>query len=117
MTLDMHAWLTPTYPALISMSTPNMGESGDTTHNHHVDGFDMNNDDLLNNDQLNAAWRRAGALIMHYWTTMSTQTKGKVLLHLPHLPHLPQILLLHLPQIPLLYNQQAAGHHRHWRMV
>ena len=32
------------------------------THDHHVDNFDMTDDDLLNNDQLNAAWRRAGGL-------------------------------------------------------
>ena len=55
------------------------------------------------------------ALNRHYWTITSTQTKGRVLLHLPHLPHLPklllQLLLLHLPQIPLLLL------HRHWRMV
>jgi len=57
---------------------------------------------------------------MHYSTTMSTQTKGKVLLHLPqlpqlpHLPHLPLLpLLLHLPQIPLLLLLL----HRHWRMA
>ena len=44
----------------VYMSTANMGQSGDTTHDHHVDNvddFDMNDDDFLNDEQLNAAWR------------------------------------------------------------
>ena len=42
-----------------------MGQSGDTTFDHHVDNiddFDVDDDDLLNDEQLNAAWRRAGGL-------------------------------------------------------